>query len=130
MGPDQAPRSQAFDHRILGGLGQSDGSQEWKTLGIYDVIKLSTVEISMDKELLMEALRFWCSATNTLVLLLSPIGPTILEVSAILGTSSSGLPIDAALSGYPPNLDLKLLFDEHVIKTLRKGGQKAPNEEV
>ncbi|KAM1265610.1 hypothetical protein ACFX2J_035278 [Malus domestica] len=30
--------------------------EEWKTLGIYDAIKFSTMEIVMDKELLMAAL--------------------------------------------------------------------------
>ena len=61
--------------------------QEWRALGIYDAIRLSTVEITMDKELLMAALSFWCSATNTMTFPLGPIGPTVLDISAILGTS-------------------------------------------
>ena len=51
--------------------------QEWRALGIYDAIRLSTIEIAMDKELLMAALSFWCSATNTMILPLGPMGPTI-----------------------------------------------------
>ncbi|KAM1895732.1 hypothetical protein ACFX13_044445 [Malus domestica] len=58
--------------------------KEWKILGIYDAIKLSTIEITMDKELLMAALGFWCSATNNMVLLFGLIGPTILNISAII----------------------------------------------
>ncbi|KAM1161046.1 hypothetical protein TB2_000182 [Malus domestica] len=60
-------------------------SKEWKILGIYDVVKLSTIEIAMDKALLMAALGFWCSTTNTMVLPLGLIGPIILDISAIIG---------------------------------------------
>ncbi|XP_048435311.1 uncharacterized protein LOC125475023 [Pyrus x bretschneideri] len=104
--------------------------EEWKTLGIYDAILLSTMEITMDKELLMAALTLWCSATNTMVLPFGPLGPTILDISAILGTSPSGLPIDAALSGCPSLLDLKALFDERAVETLSRGGREPSKEEV
>ena len=105
-------------------------SQEWKALGIHDVIRLSTVEIAMDKELLMAALSFWCSATNTMTLPLGPIGPTILDVSAILGTSPSGLPVDAALFGCSSNLDLKALFDARAVETLSRDGHEPSKDEV
>ena len=104
--------------------------QEWKALGIYDTIKLTTTEIVMDRELLMAALSFWCSATNTMVLPLGPIGPTILDVSAILGTSPSGFPIDAALLGCSSNVDLKALFEARAVETLSRDGQEPSKEEV
>ncbi|KAM1568297.1 hypothetical protein ACFX1Z_046741 [Malus domestica] len=85
--------------------------EQWRALGIYDAILFSSMDVILDKELLLAALCFWCSATNTLVLPLGPIGPTILDVTAILGTSATGIPIDAALSGHPSNIDLKTLFD-------------------
>ncbi|KAM1282237.1 hypothetical protein ACFX2H_022626 [Malus domestica] len=75
--------------------------EQWKALGIYDAILLSYMNVVLDKKLLLAALCFWCSATNTMVLPLGPIGPTILDVTAILGTSATGLSIDAALSRYP-----------------------------
>ncbi|KAM2722174.1 hypothetical protein EV2_043148 [Malus domestica] len=81
--------------------------KQWKALGIYDAILLSSMDVVPDKELLLAALCFWCSATNTMVLPLGPIGPTILDVTAILGTSATGIPIDAALSGYPSNVNLR-----------------------
>ncbi|KAB2611079.1 hypothetical protein D8674_019111 [Pyrus ussuriensis x Pyrus communis] len=87
---------------------------KWKTLGIYDAIKLSTIEIAMNHELLTATLSFWCSATNIMVLPLGPIGPTVLDISAILGTSPSGLLVDVVFLGYQFDLDLKSLFDEHV----------------
>ena len=104
--------------------------QEWKALGIYDAIRLSTVEITIDKELLMAALSFWCSATNTMVLPLGPIGPNVLDISAILMTCHSGLPIDAALFGCSSNLDLKALFDARAVEALSWDGQEPSKDEV
>ncbi|KAM2672725.1 hypothetical protein EV1_008379 [Malus domestica] len=92
--------------------------KEWKTLGIYDPIKFSTMEITMDKELIMAAFSLWCSATNTMVLPFSPMTPTILDILAIIGTSLSGIPVDATLIGYPSNLNLKALFDNWAFETL------------
>ncbi|KAM2987079.1 hypothetical protein FF2_007277 [Malus domestica] len=104
--------------------------EQWKALGIYNVIHLSSIEVILDKELLLAALCFWCSATNTMVLPLGPIGPTILDVIVILGTSPTGIPIDTALSGYPSNLDLKVFFDKRALDTLSSEGQAPSKEEV
>ncbi|KAM1575628.1 hypothetical protein ACFX10_032035 [Malus domestica] len=71
--------------------------EQWKALGIYDAIHLSSMKVILDKKLILAALCFWCSATNNMVLPLGPIGPTILDVTAILGTSPTGILIDAAL---------------------------------
>ncbi|KAM1891444.1 hypothetical protein ACFX14_034728 [Malus domestica] len=104
--------------------------EQWKALGIYDAIHFSSMEVILDKELLLAALCFWCSATNTMVIPLGPIGPTILDITAILGTSPTGIPVDAALSGYPSNLDLKALFNKRALETLRGEGQSPSKEEV
>ncbi|KAM1136701.1 hypothetical protein TB1_034161 [Malus domestica] len=88
------------------------------------------MEVILDKELLLAALCFWCSATNTMVLPFGPIGPTIFDITAILGTSPTGIPIDAALSGYPSNLDLKALFDKRALEMLSGEGQGPSKEEV
>ena len=82
----------------------------------------------MDEERLMAALSFWCSATNTMVLPLGLLCPTVLDISAILETSSSGLPIDAALFGCSSNLDLKALFDAQAVKTLSRDGQETSKD--
>ncbi|KAM1042594.1 hypothetical protein ACFX2J_033769 [Malus domestica] len=60
---------------------------EWKALGIFYVIKLSTIKMSLDREFMMAALSFWCSTTNIIVLPLDLLGPTILDMTAILGIS-------------------------------------------
>ncbi|KAM1322301.1 hypothetical protein ACFX2F_015287 [Malus domestica] len=104
--------------------------EQWKALGIYDAIHLSSIEVIMDKELLLAALCFWCSATNTMVLHLGPIGPTILDITAIHGTSPTGIPVDATLSGYPSNLDLNALFDKRALETLSSEGKAPSKEEV
>ena len=104
--------------------------QEWKVLGIYDALRLSTMEIAIDKELLMAASTFWCSATNTMVLPLGPIGPTILDISAILGTPAAGIPVDAALFGCETNIDLRALFDARAVETLRRDGQDPSKDAI
>ncbi|KAM2115072.1 hypothetical protein ACFX1Q_023543 [Malus domestica] len=78
----------------------------------------------------MAALGFWCLATNTMILPFGSITPTILDISAILGTSLLGLSIDAAFFGCPSNLDLKALFDEWAVETLTQKGQEPSKEEV
>ncbi|KAM1134911.1 hypothetical protein ACFX19_044682 [Malus domestica] len=103
---------------------------EWKTLDIFDTIMLSIIEIIMDQELLMVGLSFWCSATNNMVFPLNSIGLTMLDVSAILGTSPSGFSINTALSRYQFDLDLKAVFNEPVVETLKKDGQKPSKEDV
>ncbi|KAM1262878.1 hypothetical protein ACFX2G_028564 [Malus domestica] len=100
--------------------------KEWEALGIHDAIKLSTMEITMDKELLMAALSLWCSATNIMVLSFGPITPTILDISVILGTSHSGILIDVAFIRCPSNLDLKECLDvkPRRSRALKRGSSK------
>ncbi|KAM2775599.1 hypothetical protein COP1_020332 [Malus domestica] len=88
------------------------------------------MEIVFDKELFLAALCFWCSATNIMVLPLGPIGPTILDITAILGTSATGIPVDATLSGYRSNLDLNTLFDRRAFETLSRKGHIPSKEDV
>ncbi|CAN6691619.1 unnamed protein product [Malus baccata var. baccata] len=104
--------------------------KQCKALGIYDAIRPSSMELVVDNELLMAASSLWCSATKTMVLPLGPIGPTILDITMILGTSPFGIPVDATISGYPSNIDLKALFNYWAIETLREEGQEPSKEEV
>ncbi|KAM2928482.1 hypothetical protein COP2_035726 [Malus domestica] len=88
------------------------------------------MELVVDKELLMATSSLWCSATNTMVLPLGLIGPTILDITPILGTSPFGIPVDATLFGYLSNIDLKALFNDWAIETLSGEGQEPSKEEV
>ena len=129
----EATRSLAFDHCDLDCLGRPNGEvlrPRVESSWIYDAIQLPTVEIVMDRELLMAALSFWCLATNTMVLPLGPIGPTILDVYAILETSPSGISIDASLFGCSSSIDLKALFEARAVETLSRDGHEPSKEEV
>ncbi|KAM2068870.1 hypothetical protein ACFX16_000450 [Malus domestica] len=103
---------------------ESHFGASWKKLGVFDAIKLSTIEISIDQELLIATLSFWCPTINTMVLHLNPIRPTVLDVKAILGTSPSSLSIDTAIFRYQFDLDLKKVFEEHAYEVLKKKDQE------
>lgn len=104
---------------------------DWKSLGIFDAIKVLTIEVNIDRELLLAALSFWCSATNTMVLPFDLNGPTILDITAILGTSPFGLPIDTTLSQYQFDLDLRMIFDKLTLEVLKNDNQEeVPKDEV
>ncbi|KAB2622752.1 hypothetical protein D8674_024934 [Pyrus ussuriensis x Pyrus communis] len=72
----------------------------------------------------MVALSFWCSASNTMVLLLGLFGPTVLDMTVILGTSPTGLSVNISLAGYKFDSDLKTVFEECVVEVLTKGDQR------
>lgn len=78
----------------------------------------------------MAALSFKCSATNTMIFPLDLIAPTILDITIILGTSPSSLPIHIALFRYEFNLDLKTVFDERAVEVLKKKDQRSLKEDV
>lgn len=77
----------------------------------------------------MATLSFWCSATNTMIFPLGSLGSMVLDISAILGTSPTGLPIDIALSEYKFDLDLKTIFKDRSIKALMQGDQSSLKED-
>lgn len=81
-------------------------------LGIFDTIKIFIIDMNMDWELLVATLNFWYPAINTKIFPLDPMGPTILDVTIILNTSLTGLPVDFILSTRKYNLDLRVIFDE------------------
>ena len=85
--------------------------------------------MNLDRELVMAVLSFWCSATNTMVLPLGPIGVTVLDITGVLGTSLFGLLIDIALSGSKFDVDLKTTFEERVVEALTKEDQRPSKED-
>ncbi|KAB2611705.1 hypothetical protein D8674_019737 [Pyrus ussuriensis x Pyrus communis] len=84
----------------------------------------------LDRELVMAVLRFQCSAINSMVPPFGPLGSTVLNMTAILGTSPTGLSIDISLAGYKFDSDLKTIFEERVVEVWTKGDQKPLEEEV
>lgn len=65
-----------------------------------------------------------------MVISLGPIGSTVLDITAILGTSLFDLPIDTALSGFKFDLDLKTTFEERAVEALMKEDQRSSKEDV
>ncbi|KAM1027712.1 hypothetical protein FF1_040407 [Malus domestica] len=53
-----------------------------------------------------------------------------MDITTILGTSPTGLPVDKSFSGYQFDLDLKTIFEEHAIESLTKENQKLPKEDA
>ena len=63
--------------------------EEWKRIGIYDMILLSKKEIHPNFELLYNFLSFWNMSANVFCSLAGMIDPTLYDVVAI-----TGLPVD------------------------------------
>ncbi|KAM1798878.1 hypothetical protein ACFX12_032903 [Malus domestica] len=47
---------------------------KWRALGIFDAIKISTIEMNIDRELVMAASSFWSPVINTMIV---PLGPFV-----------------------------------------------------
>ena len=71
-------------------------ADDWRRLGIYEAIKITENVIKVEKPLLAAALCFWSSATNTMVLPVGAMSPTVLDLATIIGLSPSGMEISAA----------------------------------
>ncbi|CAL9012338.1 unnamed protein product [Prunus brigantina] len=71
--------------------------QQWKEQGIYHLIKLFDRPLFMDRSLLVMALCFWSSATNTMNLRFGMMTSTVLDVAALFGLSPLGVEVNAAL---------------------------------
>lgn len=75
----------------------------------------------MDRKLLLTAVNFWCPTTNSLILPLGPMSPTVLDITALLGRSLARFPIDVELHSYQNNIELKTIFDERAAEVLNEG---------
>ncbi|KAM2935904.1 hypothetical protein COP2_033560 [Malus domestica] len=65
-----------------------------------------------------------------MVLILGPIGPTILDITAILRTSLFDIPVDTTLPGYSSTINLKALLNDQAIETLSGKVQEPSKEKV
>ncbi|KAM1349001.1 hypothetical protein ACFX2F_003115 [Malus domestica] len=134
VGCGEASRLLALDHYNLGSLGCTNGKALRRAMESPRHLRRHSPLVhgghpgqraSPDGLMLLVF-----DHTNTMVLHLGPIGPTILDLTAILGTSPTGILIDVALSGYLSNLNLKVLFDKRAFETLSGEGQIPSKEEV
>lgn len=76
----------------------------WKNWGIYDMIILSTIEISLNLNILFPLIGFWSTSLNTFVFPWGMLTPTLLDVAAILGLPAGGKEVHAGSNFSTKNL--------------------------
>nr|GLL36383.1 uncharacterized protein LOC109181101 [Ipomoea trifida] len=64
--------------------------QLWKSIGIYDAIQLSKVEIPKDKNLLYAALCFWSGSHNAFHFRFGMMSPTVIDIVSLTGFRPHG----------------------------------------
>lgn len=83
---------------------QNKKQDQWKKIGIFDLIQLSRNAHKVNPCLLLASLHFWEASTNTFHLPLGMLTPTLFDVAAITGLSPLGDTFD-------PTLELRHAFD-------------------
>ncbi|PRQ28558.1 putative aminotransferase-like, plant mobile domain-containing protein [Rosa chinensis] len=78
----------------------------WRRLGIYDAIKLSTITIPCDRPLLVAAMCFWSSQTNSLELQFGALSLTLIDKAAIIGLPPHGQVVDIVFAKGKFDIDL------------------------
>ncbi|CAJ2651849.1 unnamed protein product [Trifolium pratense] len=82
----------SLNDQYLGWLDrvQRDKADIWQACGIYDLIQLSRTGLKYQQEMIIAALRFFGSSTNTFHFECGMMTPTLLDVAAITGLSPLG----------------------------------------
>lgn len=83
---------------------QRHKQEQWKKIGIFDLIQLSRTAHKVNPCLLLASLQFWEALTNTFKLPLGMLTPTLFDVAAIIGLSPLGDTFD-------PTAELRHSFD-------------------
>ncbi|XP_043714663.1 uncharacterized protein LOC122663018 [Telopea speciosissima] len=81
----------------------------WKELGIYDAVLMSTVHYPYDTDFLHAALHFWSRSTNYFHFSFRMMGPTLLDIGALLGLKSARAEINDSSDCSRVNWDLNLI---------------------
>lgn len=71
---------------------------QWRSVGIFDLIQISKYAHRVNPCMLLESLYFWEGLTNTFQLPCGMLTPTLFDVAAISGLSSLGETFDPTLS--------------------------------
>ena len=100
-----------------------------RALGIYDVIRLSTFSLDMDKWAISATTCFWSSSCNSPILKCGMMSPTILDVVHLTGLPFSGQHISALLTPKTPiKLDTDLSYEKFQTKYLKFGLEPTDKE--
>ncbi|GAU19661.1 hypothetical protein TSUD_240090 [Trifolium subterraneum] len=78
---------------------QQDFGSLWKDFGIFDFIQLSRLGLKYQQEMIIAALHFFESSTNTFQFECGMITPTLFDVAAITGLPPTGETYDHNLAG-------------------------------
>lgn len=79
----------------------------WESYGIFDLIQLSRSGLAYQPEMLMAALHFFESSTNTFHFECGMMTPTLLDVAAITGLTPSGAVYDPNMSSKSIKITIK-----------------------
>ncbi|KAM1206136.1 hypothetical protein FF1_006816 [Malus domestica] len=70
----------------------------WHKAGIYDILQFSKFAIPFNRSLVLAALCFWSTSTNSFHLRHGPLTITLLDLSALLGLRPDGPQFDALVA--------------------------------
>lgn len=77
---------------------EAQKSYVWHQAGIYDILQFSKFTIPLDHSLVLAALCFWSSSTNSFHFGHGPLTITLLDLSALVGLRPCGTPFDAVVA--------------------------------
>lgn len=77
---------------------EAQKSYVWHQAGIYDILQFSKFTIPLDHSLVLAALCFWSSSTNSFHFGHGPLTITLLDLSALVGLRPCGAPFDAVVA--------------------------------
>ncbi|KAK2430056.1 serine/threonine-protein phosphatase 7 long form protein [Trifolium repens] len=89
----------------------------WKENGIFDLIQLSREGPRYNAEMLIAALHFWESSTNTFHFKAGMMTPTLFDVAAITGLRPTGPTFDPKYTTSNHQFDFKVLSFSGFLKT-------------
>jgi hypothetical protein len=86
---------------------QNDFGGIWQSYGIFDFIQLSKIEVKYNQEMLIAALHFFESSTNTFHFECGMMTPTLFDVAAITGLPPTGDAYDPTRLAHPIDIGFK-----------------------
>ncbi|CAJ2641681.1 unnamed protein product [Trifolium pratense] len=108
---------------------QRDKADIWQACGIYDLIQLSRTGLKYQQEMIIAALHFFESSTNTFHFECGMMTPTLLDVAAITGLSPLGDTYDPCKASDTIKFDFRNKSYSKYIVENRKTSDEVSDEE-
>ncbi|CAJ2655416.1 unnamed protein product [Trifolium pratense] len=121
----------SLNDQYLGWLDrvQRDKADIWQACGIYDLIQLSRTGLKYQQEMIIAALHFFESSTNTFHFECGMMTPTLLDVAAITGLSPLGDTYDPCKASDTIKFDFRNKSYSKYIVENRKTSDEVSDEE-